>query len=102
MKEKAFSDIPPHRREIYFRIINGEQDFHPITLRLHFLNDHFPIDKLDRALKWLIAHNIVGKLFVNWFRMQCHNSDLEMHSRLLRVVDNMPLAPIIAGKNFKV
>lgn len=102
MKQNPFDDIPPHRRELYFRIINGEPDFHPITLRLHFLNDHFPVDKLDRALKWLVKNNVVGKIFLNWVRTQCNNSDLEMHSKLLAVVDNSQMLPLIAGKNFKL
>jgi len=101
MKQNPFADIPPHRRELYFRVINGEQDFHPITLRLHFLNDHFPPAKLDAALKWLIRHNVIGKQFVNWFRIQCGNSDLTMHAKLLEVVDNAGFARPIAGKNFK-
>lgn len=102
MKQNPFNDIPPHRRELYYRIINGERDFHPITLRLHFLNDHFPPDKIDRALTWLVKYNVVGKAFISWFRMQCHASDLEMHSRLLTVVENVKNITPVAGKNFKI
>lgn len=93
-------EIPERRREFYFRILNGEQNFNPITLRFHFLEDHFPKDKLDLALVWLIKNNVVGKAFLTWFKAQCHGSDLEMHSRLLSIVQNAAIAPIIAGKNF--
>jgi hypothetical protein len=99
---KPFEDMPPLRRELYHQIINGEKDFHPITLRLHFLNVHFPIDKLNLVLMWLVKNNIVGETFVNWFRVYCHNSDLEMHAKLLMVAENAPLAPVVAGKNIRL
>jgi len=98
-----FDDISPVRRESYFRIINNEADFHPITYRLHYLNMHFPDSKLDLALSWLVKNNVVGQVFLNWFKVQCSNSDLEMHSRLLTIVDNSKgFLPIVAGKNFKL
>jgi len=102
MIKNPFEDIPPRRRELYFQIINGEQAFDPITLRLHFLNDRFPADKLDRALEWLIKNRIVGKAFIKWVHLDCHNSDLEMHRKLLTVVDNAPSGRVIGGKNFRL
>ena len=95
-------DLTHFRRDMFFRIINGEKDFHPIALRLHFLNDHFPDQKLDRALKWLVTNRIVGRAFNEWYKLQCSGSDLEMHARLLVVADNAAIVPIIAGKNFRV
>lgn len=94
--------IDPRRRELYLRIVNGETPVHPITQRLFFLDDHFPDEKLDRALIWLVGHNYVGKNFLKWFQMECSGSDLEMHRKLLEIVENAGLKPLIAGKNFRV
>lgn len=101
MQRNALNDIPPRRRELYFRIIDNEADFHPITLRLHFLNDHFPPDKLDAALRWLVSHDLVGRHFVLWFKTQCGNSDLNLHAKLLSVIENQAIARPVAGRSFK-
>ena len=94
--------MSPERRELFLRIVNDELDIHPITMRLHFLCDHFQPDKLDSALKWLVKNNAIGKRFILWFDHVCSGSDLEMVRILNAVVDNARLAPVIAGKNFKV
>lgn len=98
----ALEVISPRRRELYFRIIDTYPDIHPITYRLHFLNDHFPPNKLDRALTWLISNQTTGAKFVSWFKVECKNSDLEMHRLLLSAVDNDALKPVVAGRNFKL
>lgn len=90
------------RRELFMRIIDNEVEIHPIAMRLHYLSDHFNPHKLDSALKWLVKNNAVGKRFVMWFNHVCSGSDLEMVRVLNAVVDNAKLAPVIAGKNFKV
>lgn len=97
-----FVDIPPQRRELYFRLIDNHPNLHAIAHRLHFLDSHFPPAKLDAALKWLTTNNVTGSRFVEWFKVECKNSDLEMHRLLLSVVDNGKLKPVIAGRNFKV
>lgn len=84
------------------RILDGQVDIHPITMRLHYLDDHFPPHLLPAALKWLMANNIVGQSFVRWFKFICSNSDLEMHRILLAVVQNAAAAPLFANKNFRV
>lgn len=94
--------IPDHRRELYFRIIDDYGvDFHLLAHRLHFLEEHFPLEKLDAALRWLINENFTGVRFVNWFKHSCKGSDLEMHRVLLAVLDHAQLAPVIAGRNFR-
>jgi hypothetical protein len=94
--------IPPRRRELYLKIVDMSVDYSLITHRLHFLDNHFPPHKLDAALEWLVANKITGQKFITWFKEECQYSDLEMHRRLLRVVDNAPLDRVVAGKNFKV
>lgn len=94
--------IPPHRRELYLRILDNYRDFHPITSRFYFLDDHFPPQQLDKALRWLIKNDLVGIRFLNWFKHICSNSDLEMHRNLLAVVNNQELPAVVAGKNFKL
>lgn len=94
-------NIPAQRRTLYFKVIDGYSKLHLIAQRLHFLEDHFPPDKIDTALKWLVSNRLVHAKFVEWFKIECHNSDLEMHRKLLQVVDNAPLGKVIAGRNFK-
>jgi hypothetical protein len=94
--------MSPYRRELFLRVLNDEQDLHPITMRFHYLSDHFPDQKLDIALKWLVSNNLVGRRFVAWFKAVCSGSDLEMARVLLSVVDNTAVGRLIAGKNFKL
>lgn len=98
-----FETVPmtARRRDLYLRIVDNRSDVHPITLRLHFLENHFPYEKLDGALFWLVRNNYVGSKFIMWFRTECHSSDLEMHAKLLQIVNNEALAPVVAGKNFR-
>lgn len=95
-------EIPRRRRDLYFKIIDGLSPPHPVAQRLFFLDDHFPPHKLDRALEWLVSHQIVGVWFVRWHKEVCANSDLEMHKILLGIVDNVLIGPVIAGKDFKL
>lgn len=94
--------MPATRRDLYFRVINDYADLHAITHRLHFLNEYFPPDKIDLALKWLVAHHIIGRHFVAWFKTECKNSDLEMHRLLLAIANNEEVGRVIAGKNFVI
>ncbi len=102
--EAEFDDyIDPHRKELYFRVLNNTPHLTmAIAARLHFLQEHFPPHRLDTALGWLIRNELVGKVFLNWYQGQCGNSDLEMHRILIAVIDNAAIAPLYAGKNFKV
>jgi len=94
--------MSPARRELFMRILDNEIDIHPITMRLHFLDNHFPPEKLDNALTWLVANNLIGKRFISWYTFVCKNSDLELHRLLLAVLANAQLAPVVAGKNFRL
>lgn len=94
--------LAPTRRALFLRIVEDYvKNPHPVAWRLYFLESHFPPHKLDTALRWLISNGLTGAKFLNWFSAECHNSDLEMHRKLLEVVDNAPLERVIAGKNFK-
>lgn len=90
------------RRELMFRIIDGRNDYHPITMRLHFINEHFPPNLIDEALEWLVVNGHTGLKFVAWFKMECGESDLQMHEKLLRVIKNAPVGSIVAGRNFRL
>lgn len=90
------------RRDFYFKIIDNVHNFHPITWRLHYLESHFPQEKLDTALGWLTHNGIVGTKFVTWFNEECSKSDLEMIRLLLSIVDNLQQGRIIAGKDFRL
>lgn len=94
-------NIPNARRNLYLKIVDNYADYHAITNRLYFLDDHFPPNQLDDALKWLVSNNIRGRTFVSWFTHVCAASDLEMHRLLLAVLENLKPDRVIIGKNFK-
>lgn len=94
--------LTPVRRDLYLRIVESKKDnVHPITMRLFFIEDHFPTEKVESALKWLIKNNYTGSKFVSWFNSECQGSDLIMHRKLLEIVNNEDVTKVIAGKNFK-
>lgn len=94
-------EMSPQRRELFLRVINDYAEFHVITNRLYFLDQHFPPHQVDRALAWLILSGTIGRKFVTWFSDECHNSDLEMHRTLLAIIANKDKERLIAGRNFK-
>lgn len=100
-KGYGWDSMPAIRRELYFRIIDGHPNLHAIGHRLHFLDEHFPPEKLQPALVWLVANNITGQVFINWFNQVCKQSDLEMHRLLISIVNNEAIGAVVAGKNFK-
>ena len=102
VNSKYIKNIPDKRRDYYFRIIDNQANIHAITMRLFYLDSHFPISKLDTALLWLINNNLTGKKFVDWFENICKASDLELHRLLLGIVNNMPITKVIAGRNFRI
>ena len=94
--------ISTERRNLFLRIVDNYPAVDEIALRLHFLDNHFPPQLLDSALKWLIANRVTGRKFVYWFKEDRMGSDLEVHRFLLRVVENQKgTLHVIAGKNFK-
>lgn len=101
-KPAYFSDqMPDYRRDLCFKIIEIEPLIHPVCQRLYFLDQHFPLEKLDAALRWLIDNGLTGRKFLAWYQAACKGSDLELHRTLLSVVDNAKLAPIVSGRNFR-
>lgn len=93
--------MTPKRRDLYLRVVDDYPDYAKITHRLFFLDDHFPPNKLDAALAWLVLHQVTGVRFTYWFKEECKSSDLEMHRLLLSIVDNIAAPAVVAGRNFK-
>lgn len=89
-------------RNLMMKIIDNHHDVHPVAMRLYFLFDHFPPNKLDKVLTWLVSNRLTGFSFVSWFNSECKGSDLEMHRFLLSVVDNLSLNRVISGKDFRL
>jgi hypothetical protein len=89
------------RRKLFLTIWAGHADTHSITTRFHYLDCHFPPAKLDAALSWLVRNRLTGQRFVEFVRHDCHNSNLEMHRKLLEKVDNQTdYIRIRYGKDF--
>ena len=101
--EQQTNALTPKRRKLMLSVLDGYQPFHAVTAQLHYLDNHFPSEKLDAALYWLLKNGIKGKRFVEWFKGDCAGSQLEMHRHLLaRLEKTRGLAPVFAGKDFRV
>jgi len=70
---------------------------------MHYLDCHFPKNKIELALSWLVSNKLIGKRFDEFFQDDCRGSNLQLHSRLLAQVEKMPRGEarrIIAGRDF--
>ena len=76
------------KRHLYLKVWAGYFPFDDVGHCLHFIDCHFPEDKLEYALRWLIRNKITGKSFIDWFRDKCGGRNLEMHRELLKGVEN--------------
>lgn len=79
-------------RRLMLKIWNeetGETECLTLTSALHYLDCHFPKEKIAPALDWLIANKIVGKKFLEYLAYECSNSYLELHARLLARVERL-------------
>lgn len=105
-KDNRWTEIPEKRRELYFTVFNGfsinSTTGDLIFYRLGFLNEHFPDDKIDKALRWLIDNHLTGPKFCDWFQGPCKGSDLQMHANLLTIVNNELALRIVARQNFRI
>ena len=79
--------MSPKLRELYLSVWGGVSPPHGVTARLHYLDTHFPRLKLEAALKWLVRNKLTGQRFVDWIEMECFGSQLEMHRKLLQMVE---------------
>lgn len=81
------STMPTKLRDRYLKIWAGVTPVHAITLPLHYIDSHFPREKIILALDHLLKKGIVGTNFVEWFNTKCQSSHLEMHRELLKFVE---------------
>lgn len=95
--------IPPVRRELFLRIWSGHANVHAIVTRLFYLDVHFPVARLDAALRWLIRNSLTGDRFLQFVDGDCAGSNLELHRKLIAATEKeKKTRPIFAGKDFRV
>ena len=100
--EKELDHIENKRRKLMLRIWGGVEPVHAITMPLYYLDLHFPQDRLDDALHWLIKNKYTGQNFVTFWRDRCAKSNLEMHRHIVQgLKKDDALKPIFAGKEFR-
>lgn len=87
------------RRTLLLRIWAGYRPVHDVTMPLYHLDTHFPQAAVDDALRALIRSGLTGAYFVAWFREDCKNSYLEMHRKLVSMLEKMPERSMFAGKD---
>ncbi len=81
----------------------GVMPVHPVTSPLFYLDTHFPREKLDSALIWLIKNGLVGERFVALIHEQCAGSNLELLRYLLQKVEKTAdLRPLVAHKDVRL
>ena len=101
MNQPQFYALTEKRRQLILRVWNNEGGLlHRIMPIMHYLDCHFPSTKLDYALEWLIANNIRGKKFLEFYS-ECGESMLELHRQLLARIQASDPGKIYAGKDFR-
>jgi hypothetical protein len=98
---QAYPRMSQERRKLYLSIWAGYEDTHSITTRFHYLDAHFPDEKLNAALNWLLRNQLTGKRFVEFVRAECFNSNLELHRKLLEKINVEKGVRILYGKDFR-
>lgn len=97
------NDLSPQRRELMLKIWHGYEPFHAITGRLFYLEAHFPNDRLDDALRYLVRNRLTGKSFIDFVEGDCAGSNLEMHRRLIAASENeKKLRKLFAWKDVRL
>lgn len=89
-------------RRLYLKVWAGHEPKHVIASRLHYLDCHFPGDKLKPAIRWLIQNGLTGARFVEFVNQDCSGSNLELHRMLLAILyrEHKKAVHILAGKDF--
>ena len=96
------SNMSPKLRSLYLNIWAGLAPPHGVTSRLHYLDTFFPRHKLESALKWLVRNKITGQRFVDWIETDCFGSQLEMHRKLLQIVEKERYMRVLTNKDLSV
>lgn len=95
----ATETMTNERRSLLLKIWAGHAPIHDITFPLFQLNANFPKRALDDALRVLVKRGIVGMNFVVWFNVDCKKSYLEMHRKLVSMLEKAPVRALVAGKD---
>ena len=94
--------VPAYLVDRAFRIWDGHEPKHEVSVPLEYLMLHFPLYKLRPALDWLINNKIVGKRFAEFYKFDCGESRLHLHKLLLaKIAKEKDLSPVMAGKDFR-
>jgi hypothetical protein len=85
-----------YRRELMFRVMDHQPSVLPM---LHYL-DQFT--RCDEILKWLIDHQITGKIFLSFVHFEFPNSPLSMVKYILkRLKKSRDDGKIILGRDMQ-
>jgi len=98
--ENYVSTMSDKRRAAFLKVWDGYEPVHLVTNALYYIYSHFPEDKIDSALAWLIKNKKTGTQFVA-FWYECGGSNLNLHAKLLSILANEKIR-IVAGRTFRV
>lgn len=94
---QTMSDV---RRAKFLKVWDGYEPVHLVTNALYYIYSHFPENKIDPALDWLIRNKKTGTQFVA-FWYECGGSVLALHKKMLTILDKDKKLRIVAGRNFR-
>lgn len=83
----SIQSVPGRITQKCFKIWAGATPITLISIPLEYLIFHFPAEKIEHALSYLIRKGITGKNFIEWYFTTCKSSNLEMQRELLRCVE---------------
>jgi hypothetical protein len=94
--------MTPEIRKLFLKICGNTPNLHSVAQRMYYLDLHFPPEKLESALNWLVRNNLTELRFVHWFDSDCAGSNLEMHRNLtMRVERDSYTRQLFASKDLK-
>ncbi len=88
-------DIPPKRRELMFRVMDGHYDLSPLVYQIYC---HIQCDDI---LRWLLASRLTGQELRKWFQIECGGSFVFMLTSVVkRLRADLERKPMIVGKDY--
>lgn len=93
-------------RKLMLTIYGDGANYDAFGTAMHYLDCHFPAEKLEAALSWLVRNKLTGKRFDQFLAHDCDGSRLELHKILLTKVEGLRGSEaksrlVLAGNDFR-
>ncbi len=94
--EKVMFDFA---KEKIFKVWGGACDMHSVLKPVHYLMTHMKSKPFFHSLDWLIANNLTGQNFVDFYQETCKGSNLELQRYLTSKIEKKDKRALLAHKD---